>query len=126
MPLDEIGNQQLATFSPDGNKVAFVRNNNLYYKDLITNQIVQITNDGAVNQIINGAPDWVYEEEFGFSQGYAWSPDSRKIAYYRFDESQVKEFDMMVYRNLYPDVKQFKYPKAGEANSSCIHPCLSY
>lgn len=116
-PLDEKGNQQLATFSPDGNKVAFVRDNNLYYKDLISDKIIQITYDGAVNQIINGAPDWVYEEEFGFSQGYTWSPDSRKIAYYRFDESQVREFDMMMYQSLYPEAKRFKYPKAGEANS---------
>ncbi len=116
-PVDEEGNQQLATFSPDGTKVAFVRNNNLFYKDLLSNSIRQITFDGTINQIINGAPDWVYEEEFGFSQGYTWSPDSRKLAYYRFDESKVKEFDMVVYRNLYPEVKRFKYPKAGEDNS---------
>ena len=98
-PLDK-GNQQLATFSPDGKKVAFVKNNNLYYKDLMTNMITQVTEDGSFNQIINGAPDWVYEEEFGFSKAFAWSDDSRSIAYYRFDESMVKEFNMMVYRRI--------------------------
>jgi dipeptidyl-peptidase-4 len=116
-PLADTGKQQLATFSPDGHKVAFVRNNNLYYKDLLDNSIIQVTRDGEMNHIINGAPDWVYEEEFGFSQAYCWSPDSRSLAFYRFDESQVKQYDMTVYNALYPSVSRFKYPKAGEANS---------
>jgi dipeptidyl-peptidase 4 len=116
-PLMNEGKQQLATFSPDGLKIAFVKDNNLYYKDLVTGNTVQITSDGERNHVINGAPDWVYEEEFGFSQAYCWSPDSRNIAYYRFDETPVKEFDMVVYNNLYPEVRRFKYPKAGEANS---------
>jgi dipeptidyl-peptidase-4 len=115
--LENQGKQQLASFSPDGTKVSFVKNNNLYYRDLITDSIIQITCDGAFNRIINGAPDWVYEEEFGFSMGYTWSPDSRKIAYYRFDESEVKQFDMIEFSGIYPSCRQFKYPKAGEANS---------
>lgn len=117
-PLADSGKQQLATFSPDGGKVAFVRNNNLYYKDLQTNAVIQITTDGKVNNIINGAPDWVYEEEFGFSKAFCWAADSRKIAFYRFDESQVREFDMTVFNGLYPSTARFKYPKAGEANST--------
>lgn len=117
MPLEESGKQQLATFSPDGLKVAFVKQNNLYYRNLADGSITQITSDGEMNRIINGAPDWVYEEEFGFSQAYCWSPDSRLIAFYRFDESRVREFDMNVYGGLYPAVNRFKYPKAGEDNS---------
>ncbi len=117
LPLCDSGKQQLATFSPDGTKIAFVKENNLFYKNLNDQSITQITTDGRFNHIINGAPDWVYEEEFGFSQAYCWSPDSRSIAFYRFDESRVKEFDMMLYNNLYPNVSRFKYPKAGEDNS---------
>lgn len=116
-PLCDSGKQQLATFSPDGTKIAYVKDNNLFYKNLSDQSITQITTDGRFNRIINGAPDWVYEEEFGFSQAYCWSPDSRSIAFYRFDESRVKEFDMMLYNNLYPNVSRFKYPKAGEDNS---------
>lgn len=115
-PLYE-GRQQLATFSPDGTKVAFVKQNNLYYKDLITGNVVQVTKDGEFNEIINGAPDWVYEEEFGFSKAFAWSPDSRTIGYYRFDESMVRQYEMIVYDDIYPSVNRFKYPKAGESNS---------
>ncbi len=117
LPLEETGKQRLATFSPDGFKVAFVKQNNLYCKNLADGNIIQLTSDGEINRIINGAPDWVYEEEFGFSQAYCWSPDSRFIAFYRFDESLVKEFDMSVYNGLYPAVNRFKYPKAGEDNS---------
>ena len=116
-PLSQNGKQQLATFSPDGSKVAFVRENNLFYKDLFSGKEVQVTFDGKYNEIINGAPDWVYEEEFGFSKGFAWSPDSKKIAFYRFDESHVKLFNMTIYGNLYPEWYSFKYPKAGEQNS---------
>jgi dipeptidyl-peptidase 4 len=116
-PLSEGGKQQLATFSPDGSKVAFVRENNLFYKDLETKEEVQISFDGKLNEIINGAPDWVYEEEFGFSKAFAWSPDSRKIAFYRFDETLVPLFNMTIYGELYPEWYSYKYPKAGEVNS---------
>lgn len=116
-PLSENGKQRLATFSPDATKVAFMRDNNLFIKDLATGEEKQFTNDGLYNYVINGAPDWVYEEEFSFSQGFYWSPDSKKIAYYRFDESNVKEFQMEEFEGLYPDWYSFKYPKAGEDNS---------
>ena len=116
-PLSENGKQRLATFSPDATKVAFMRDNNLFIKDLVTGKESQFTNDGLYNHIINGAPDWVYEEEFSFSQGFYWSPDSKKIAYMKFDESKVREFQMEEFEGLYPDWYSFKYPKAGEDNS---------
>ncbi|MBR0176103.1 MAG: S9 family peptidase [Bacteroidales bacterium] len=116
-PLSENGKQRLATFSPDATKVAFMRDNNLFIKDLATGKEKQFTDDGLYNHIINGAPDWVYEEEFSFSQGFFWSPDSKRIAYMKFDESKVREFQMEVVEGLYPEWYSFKYPKAGEDNS---------
>ena len=116
-PLSKNGKQRLATFSPDATKVAFMRDNNLFIKDLKTGEEKQFTNDGLYNHIINGAPDWVYEEEFSFSQGFYWSPDSKKIAFMKFDESNVREFQMEEFDGLYPDWYSFKYPKAGEDNS---------
>jgi dipeptidyl-peptidase-4 len=107
-----------ATFSPDGNKLAYVKDNNLFYHDLFLNKEETITTDGKFNNIINGATDWVYEEEFAIWKGFAWSPNSDKIAFYRFDESKVKEFEMTMYGKLYPNQTKFKYPKAGEANST--------
>ena len=89
-PLSANGKQRLATFSPDATKVAFMRDNNLFIKDLETGEERQFTHDGLYNHIINGAPDWVYEEEFSFSQGFFWSPDGKKIAFMRFDESNVR------------------------------------
>ncbi len=106
-----------ATFSPDATKVAYVFENNLYYKVLATNAVVQITKDGKWNHVINGNCDWVYEEEFGFSKAFQWSPKSTHIAYYRFDESKVPMFSMTIYDSLYPSQYTYKYPKAGEANS---------
>ena len=116
-PLSDNGKQRLATFSPDATKVAFMRDNNLFIKDLKTGEEKQFTKDGLYNHIINGAPDWVYEEEFSFSQGFYWSPDSKKIAFMKFDESNVREFQMEEFEGLYPDWYSFKYPKAGEDNS---------
>lgn len=115
--LSTKGKQQLATFSPDGTKVAFVRDNNLFYTDLQTGNEFQVTLDGKKNEIINGAPDWVYEEEFSFSQAFEWSPDGSKIAFIRFDESKVREFEITEYGTLYPEKVRYKYPKAGEENS---------
>jgi dipeptidyl-peptidase-4 len=109
--------QMYATFSPSANKVAFVKDNNLYYKDLANNKEVQITSDGKKNEIINGASDWVYEEELVLVKSFKWSPDGNKIAYYRFDETEVKEWLIKMYGNLYPEEDRFKYPKAGEENS---------
>lgn len=111
------GKQRLTTLSPDGKMVAFVRDNNLYTLDLATLEEHQITSDGKMNEIINGTTDWVYEEEFAITQGFYWSPDSKKIAFYRFDESKVKEFTMQYWGELYPDNYTYKYPKAGEDNS---------
>ena len=111
------GKQRQADFSPDGSKVAFVRDNNLFIVDLVTNTEYPITTDGRQNEIINGTTDWVYEEEFAITKGFEWSPDGNRIAFYRFDESKVKEFSMMEWGQLYPEVNRFKYPKAGEDNS---------
>lgn len=111
----ELGQQRLAVFSPSGNQVAFVRENNVFIADGQTE--IQVTEDGAINSIINGATDWVYEEEFGEDNGLFWAPDGNRLAYYRFDESAVREFSMPVYGDLYPAPYTFKYPKAGEVNS---------
>lgn len=111
------GKQRLAQFSPKGDMVAFVRNNNIFIHDLEFREEEQITFDGKKNHLINGYPDWVYEEEFGFDRGFFWSPNGDRIAYYKFDESKVKEFQMAMYGELYPDQYAFKYPKAGEENS---------
>ena len=106
-----------ADFSPSGNKVAYVLNNDLYYKDFSTGKTKQITKDGQYNKIINGASDWVYEEELELSQSFQWSADGNKIAFYRFDEGEVKQWNMKMYDDLYPSDYRFKYPKAGEDNA---------
>ena len=124
--LSSKGKQQVATFSPDGERVAFVRDNNLYVKSLKFGTENQVTTDGRQNAIINGVPDWVYEEEFSFNKAFAWSPDSKFIAYIRFDESEVPDFSMTLFEGMapslnenspYPGLDTFKYPKAGEPNS---------
>lgn len=107
----------LAEFSPDGNKLAYVKENNLYCYDLINQKETQITTDGKINAIINGATDWVYEEEFALSKGFYWNENGTQLAFYRFDESKVKEFGMTLFKELYPEEYTFKYPKAGESNS---------
>lgn len=114
-----ISDQKLqeATLSPNGQFVAYVNKNNLFVKDLSTNIETAVTNDGEKNKIINGIPDWVYEEEFSFSKAYEWSSDNHYIAYLKFNESDVKEFSMPIYKGLYPDTYRYKYPKAGEKNS---------
>lgn len=107
-----------ATFSPVSNQVAYVMDNDLFVEDLDTRNTVRVTSTGKKNEIINGMSDWVYEEEFGFTKAFQWSPDGRFIAYYEFNETDVKEFSMTKYEgNLYPEEEKFKYPKAGEANS---------
>ena len=109
--------QMYADFSPSGNKVAYVMNNNLFFKDFTTNKVVQITEDGEFNKIINGASDWVYEEELELSKAFQWSVNGEKLAFYRFDEAAVKQWNMKMYDGLYPSDYQFKYPKAGEENA---------
>ncbi|MFM2138030.1 MAG: hypothetical protein RJA57_337, partial [Bacteroidota bacterium] len=106
------------TFSPDGSRIAFVENNDLVVHDLATRTTRKVTNDGKWNQIINGNCDWVYEEEFEFTRAYEWSPKGHYLAYYRFDESAVREFNMTLYDNAYNKDYRYKYPKAGDANST--------
>lgn len=109
--------QTLAEFSPNGEMVSYIFENNLYLKNLKSGRVSQLTKDGFKNKVINGTTDWVYEEEFAITKAYVWSPDSKEIAFLKFDESKVKEFSMTVYGNLYPDLQTWKYPKAGEDNS---------
>lgn len=117
-PLSAGGKQQEATLSPDGRRAAFVRDNDLFVVDLSTGEERRITHDGVRGSIINGIPDWVYEEEYSFSRAYEWSPGSDAIAFYRFDESGVREYSMNTFGGrLYPENYDFKYPKAGEDNS---------
>ena len=126
-PLSDKGAQQVPLFSPDGNQIAFVRNNNIFLvKLLFGNSESQVTKDGEYNKVLNGIPDWVYEEEFGFNRAFDFSADSRMIAYIRFDESQVPQFSFPLYKGAfpsneeyasYPGAYSYKYPKAGEVNS---------
>uniref|UniRef100_UPI0025C09D61 S9 family peptidase n=1 Tax=Lacinutrix sp. TaxID=1937692 RepID=UPI0025C09D61 len=118
--LSSISNDKIQepTFSPDGKKVAYGLNNNLYVKDLSSGKTTQLTTDGVKNKIINGITDWVYEEEFAFVRAFEWNANSNKIAFIRFDETDVPEFSMDVYgKDLYQTQTVFKYPKAGEANA---------
>ncbi|TCJ12547.1 S9 family peptidase [Flaviaesturariibacter flavus] len=105
------------TFSPDGTRIAYVFENNLYVRDLAAGQTTQVTTDGKWNHIINGNCDWVYEEEFSFTRAYEWSPNSQYLAYYKFDETNVKEFQFTMYDSAYNRQYGYKYPKAGDNNS---------
>ena len=113
------GKQQLATFSPSRNMVAFVKDNRMHIQDFDSESRELISfGTGEEDAFIAGALDWVYEEEFSFHQGFEWSPEGNYIAYYQFDEREVPHFSMDVYgRGLYPWQYEFKYPKAGEPNS---------
>ena len=124
--LSANGAQQLATFSPDGERVAFARNNNLFIKSLKFGTESQVTRDGKKNEIINGSPDWVYEEEFSFNKAFEWSPDSKFLAFIKFNETEVPMFNIPMFQGQNPELKEYqlypgnysyKYPKAGEKNS---------
>lgn len=116
--LNEGKPVQEPTFSPDATKVAFIADNNLYYQDLSSGKITQITTDGKKNAILNGLADWVYEEEFGHAKQYEWTKNSDAIVFVKSDESQVPEIYIPIYgKNLYPAEMRYKYPKAGEKNS---------
>ncbi|MDR1781370.1 MAG: S9 family peptidase [Tannerella sp.] len=118
-PLNESGGKvMIPTYSPDGRMCAYVLDNNIWIRKFDYDTEVQVTKDGAINSVINGATDWVYEEEFAVTNLMAWSPNSEYLAYVRFDESQVPEYKMQMYGDsYYPTLYEYKYPKAGEANS---------
>ena len=125
-PLSTNGKQQAAVYSPNGRMVAFVRENNIYIKKLDFDTEVAVTTDGQINKVINGVPDWVYEEEFGFSSAMQWSSDSKLLSFIRFNETNVKEFAFTLYGSYSPDYPEYdtytgemryKYPVAGEVNS---------
>ena len=117
--LSEKGGESYATFSPDNSMVAYVQNNNLFYTKLVNMVQYPVTSDGKFGKIINGSTDWVYEEELYLTKAFDWSGDSEKLAYYRFDESQVREYNMQEWNDgaLYPSDYRYKYPKAGEQNA---------
>ncbi len=121
--LEKVSDEKIKepTFSPDASKVAYVFENNLFVKDLKTGKTTQITQDGIPHKIINGTTDWVYEEEFAFVRAYEWNENGSKIAFLRFDETDVPTFSMDIYgrygEQLYPSQEVIKYPKAGEKNS---------
>ena len=125
-PLSEKGGEEIATLSPDGNQVAYVRDNNVYITHVGSGSTIQVTNDGKKNEIINAVPDWVYQEEFGVLNTFAWSPSGRYLAFIRFDESQVPMCSMELYEGecrpnpdyaIHPGRYDYKYPAAGEHNS---------
>lgn len=132
--VSERPNQRLATLSPDGKKVAFMQDNNLYITDLESGNETAVTIDGEFNKIINGAPDWVYEEEFEYNQAFDWSPNGTYLAYCKWDERNVPVFNMTVFEGqyprqlnneLHPQNYAFKYPKAGEDNSIVTVHCYN-
>jgi dipeptidyl-peptidase-4 len=113
----ENGYQMFAKFSPSGDRVAFVRERNLFVVDLDTMEETQLTSDGSDGAIINGTFDWVYEEEFGLRDGFRWGPEGRYLAFWKLDESATRDFAMTDYTTRYPEYERFRYPKAGEQNS---------
>ncbi len=127
-PLDDCDSIRYAVFSPDGRRVAYVKDNDIFVKTLHGGDVVQVTSDGELNHIINGMPDWVYEEEWAMENALKWSPDGKRLAYLRFDESMVKDYSLDFYNDpaassddlaspLYPRRFTYKYPVAGERNS---------
>ena len=113
----DAGFQKFAKLSPSGDRVAFVRNRDLFVTDLSTGEETALTTDGSDGEIINGTFDWVYEEEFGLRDGFRWSPDGDHIAFFKLDESQTRDYTMTNFQTRYPEYESFRYPKAGEENS---------
>src|SRR5690349_1231774 len=110
------GYQQFAKFSPDGRLVGFVRNNNIFVTDLATATETVLTRDGSDN-VINGTADWVYEEELDLRDAFRWSPDGKRIAFWRLDQTAIAPFYLLNQDSLYPAVVPLRYPKAGTPNS---------
>jgi len=132
IPLSENGPQEVPLFSPDSRYIAFARENNLFMRKLEFNTEIPITKVGIIGSIINGTPDWVYEEEFSETRYFEWSPDSKLLAFVKFDESKVSQYSFTKYLsksenkdelNLYPDFYSYKYPKAGQ-NNSVVSVCV--
>lgn len=135
MKISEEGGEEIATMSPDGTSIAYVKDNNVYIKRLVYMDdsqglndagTLQVTTDGKKNCVINGVPDWVYQEEFGILNSLCWSPDGKTLAFIRWDETEVPMYSMTMYegdckpdatRALYPGSYDYKYPVAGEKNS---------
>ena len=125
--LSDGGPQQAPVWSPDGNEVAFVRDNNIFLvKLLYGNSESQVTKDGKINEVINGIPDWVNEEEFGFNSALTFNADGSVLCWIRYDESKVRQYGLQFFKGsnpertentTYPDIYSYKYPKAGEDNS---------
>ncbi|MGI6573744.1 MAG: S9 family peptidase [Fermentimonas sp.] len=116
---DQPGKQMIPTFSPDGKMVAYVIDNDIWLTKFDFDTESRVTTDGEAGKVMNGVTDWVYEEEFGVTRLMEFSPDNQLLAFVRTDESAVKEFSFQTFnQQLYPDYYRFKYPKAGEANSS--------
>ena len=126
-PLSDGGPQQTPVFSPDGNQIAFVRDNNIFLvKLLYDNAESQVTKDGKRNEVLNGIPDWVYEEEFSTNSSMVFSADSKQIIWIRYDETDVKQYSLQLFKGLYPEKKEYleypgfytyKYPVPGQVNS---------
>ena len=125
--LSDGGPQQAPVWSPDGNQVAFVRDNNIFLvKLLYGNSESQVTKDGKMNEVINGIPDWVNEEEFGFNSALVFTADGSMLCWIKYDESKVKQYSLQLFKGrspeltenaIYPGTYSYKYPKAGEENS---------
>ena len=133
--LSDGDKQQIPTWSPDGQQVAFVRGGNIFLvKLLYDNAEIQVTKDGKFNEVINGLPDWVNEEEFGFNSALTFNADGTMICWIRYDESKVKTYSLEMYKGMkpakeeydtYPGLYSYKYPKAGEDNSTVSATCLA-
>jgi len=129
--LSDNGAQEVPLFSPDGRYIAYARKNNLFMYKVDFKSEIAITKDGEVGKIINGTPDWVYEEEFESTRHFAWSPDSKLLAFTKFNETEIPEFSFQLFKNehssddlnLYPGFLKFKYPKAGQSNSK-VQVCV--
>lgn len=118
-PIDDLSRIACAKVDPSGQRLGFVKNNDLYYQHLASGKVMRVTTDGEKNEVINGHADWVYEEEFVLTRAFEWSDHGDHLAFIRFDESEVPEFTLKLYHNeVYPEHDTYKYPKVGQTNST--------